>query len=202
VRAGAVAPNVAAPQAGGNAQSRLGNKADPDRAGGVEDKLYNHDKMEPTIAQSGARGSDANAILGEIQYLGSNLEKKTLKQAYEQTDQIGGNMNLNKSTTEQEEKWYKQMTDHHKESKRSIQNRGAVIPSVIYLACRYKGVAHTLIQEGDKTDVYKAFMRCKEVLGNEQEWDTLHSMPRTHEERNTFFREGGNEISFCHISLF
>ena len=97
---------------------------------------------------------------------------------------------------------YKQMDDHHRENKRSIRNRGALIPSVIYLACRYKGVAHTLIQEGDKTDVYKAFMRCKEVLGNEQEWDTLHSMPRTHEERNTFFREGGNEISFCHISLF
>jgi hypothetical protein len=33
----------------------LGNKADPDRAGGVEDKLLNHDKMETTIAQSGAR---------------------------------------------------------------------------------------------------------------------------------------------------
>ena len=33
----------------------LGNKADPDRAGGVEDKLYHHDKLDTAIAAGSFR---------------------------------------------------------------------------------------------------------------------------------------------------
>jgi hypothetical protein len=67
---------------------------------------------------------------------------------------------------------YKQMDDHHRENKRSIRNRGALIPSVIYLACRHDGVAHTLKElsahldpeKVTKKDVGKTFKKCQEVL--------------------------------------
>jgi transcription initiation factor TFIIIB Brf1 subunit/transcription initiation factor TFIIB len=81
-------------------------------------------------------------------------------------------MNLNKNTRDEAKKMYLQMDDHHREKKRPIRHRDALIPSVIYLACRSTDVAHTLKElcahldpaKVTKKDVGKTFKMCQDVL--------------------------------------
>mmetsp|Transcript_21560 Transcript_21560/g.51902 ORF Transcript_21560/g.51902 Transcript_21560/m.51902 type:complete len:448 (+) Transcript_21560:104-1447(+) len=154
----------------------LGNKADPDRAGAVEDSLFHHDKLQTTIAAGSWRSSGNDqagsaANLSKNQYRGSNQNSdRALKEAFSKIDLMCERLGLNAKIKLNSKHMYKEVDDHHKEQKKSVRSTEALIVSCVYLACRDEGVPRTLkemasVTEVTKKEMGKTFKHVQQLLG-------------------------------------
>ena len=124
--------------------------------------LRKEDGLRASLRQTQNRNSKSNA-----------KDEKKLREAYEQIDRIGGNMNLIENTRNSAKEMYLKMTDYYREKEIPIRQRDALIGAVIFLACQRNGHPRTLMEVTEKgvrrNKVGKISSLCKKVLGLESD---------------------------------